>query len=85
MNYLFQTKEITWDSSRVFPPVRCSLFSHGMTGVTFLGDPSAGSGLPRGTIVYTTQPLPAQVFLISGTPGAITQRHVCVPPGGPKH
>ena len=57
----FQTKEITWDSARSFPPVRCCLFSHGITGITFLGDPSAGSGMPRGTIVYATQAVPQQV------------------------
>ena len=61
INIKFQTKEITWDSARSFPPVRCCLFSHGMTGITFLGDPSAGSGMPRGTIVYATQAVPQQV------------------------
>ena len=56
-----QAKAVTWDPSRVFPPVRACLFSHGLTGITFLGDPSAGSGLPRGTMVYATQPIPNQV------------------------
>ena len=50
-----------WDFSRAFPPVRACLFSHGLTGVTFLGDPSAGSGLPRGTMVYANMPIPFQV------------------------
>ena len=61
MHFSLQTKEITWDSARSFPPVRCCLFSHGMTGITFLGDPSAGSGMPRGTIIYATQAVPQQV------------------------
>jgi hypothetical protein len=60
----FQAKEITWDTSRSFPPVRSCLFSHGLTVVTFLGDPSAGSGLPRGTLVYASQPIPSQVCII---------------------
>ena len=54
-------KEILWDTARAFPPVRACLFSHAMTGVTFLGDPSAGSGYPRGTVVYATQAIPQQV------------------------
>ena len=57
----FQLKEVTWDTRRAYPPVRACLFSHHMTGITFLSDPSAGSGLPRGTIVYASQPIPAQV------------------------
>ena len=50
-----------WDTGRVFPPVRSCLFSHSMTGITFLGNPSAGSGLPRGTMVYANQAVPYQV------------------------
>ncbi|CAG5121382.1 unnamed protein product, partial [Candidula unifasciata] len=42
------SKEMVWDVARPFPPVRACLFSHGMTAVMFLGDPSAGVGLPRG-------------------------------------
>lgn len=53
-------KEIVWDASRSFPPVRSCFFSHGMTGITFLGDPSVGTGLPRGTMVYAAQPIPSQ-------------------------
>ncbi|XP_077996372.1 putative E3 ubiquitin-protein ligase HECTD4 [Glandiceps talaboti] len=53
-------KEITWEPSRTFPPVRACLYSHGLTGITFLGDPSAGSGLPRGTMCYATQSIPSQ-------------------------
>ena len=62
--YHFQAKEITWDTKRTFPPLRSCLFSHSVTAVTFLGDPSVGSGLPRGTIVYSTQAIPNQVFYI---------------------
>jgi hypothetical protein len=54
---------MTWDTSRNFPPVRACLFSHNLTGVTFLGDPSAGSGLPRGTLVYANIPIPLQVCI----------------------
>lgn len=49
------------DANRSFPPVRASVFSQAMTGVTFLGDPSTGSGLPRGTMIYANQPIPQQV------------------------
>lgn len=60
----FQNKEMLWDPNRIFPPVRTCVFSHSMTGVTFLGDPNTGSGLPRGTIVYANQSLPQQVSTI---------------------
>ncbi|GAB5579058.1 probable E3 ubiquitin-protein ligase HECTD4 isoform X7 [Prionailurus iriomotensis] len=53
-------KEITWSPSRVFPPVRACMFSSRLTSVTFLADPSAGGGLPRGTFIYATSPLPVQ-------------------------
>lgn len=56
-----QPKEITWSASRVFPPVRACMFSSHLTSVTFLADPSAGGGLPRGTFIYATSPLPVQV------------------------
>lgn len=56
-----QPKEITWSPSRVFPPVRACMFSSHLTSVTFLADPSAGGGLPRGTFIYATSPLPVQV------------------------
>ncbi|XP_053376532.1 probable E3 ubiquitin-protein ligase HECTD4 [Mercenaria mercenaria] len=55
-----RNKEMTWDTSRNFPPVRACLFSHNLNGVTFLGDPSAGSGMPRGTMVYANIPIPLQ-------------------------
>ncbi|XP_032954347.1 probable E3 ubiquitin-protein ligase HECTD4 isoform X6 [Rhinolophus ferrumequinum] len=55
-----QPKEITWNPSRVFPPVRACMFSSHLTSVTFLADPSAGGGLPRGTFIYATSPLPVQ-------------------------
>ncbi|KAG9487790.1 hypothetical protein GDO78_007527 [Eleutherodactylus coqui] len=53
-------KEITWCPSRVFPPVRACMFSSHLTAVTFLADPSAGGGLPRGTFIYATSPVPIQ-------------------------
>ncbi|KAA8578851.1 hypothetical protein FQN60_005319, partial [Etheostoma spectabile] len=53
-------KEITWCPSRVFPPVRACMFSSRLTSVTFLADPSAGGGLPRGTFIYATCPVPIQ-------------------------
>ncbi|XP_029685253.1 LOW QUALITY PROTEIN: probable E3 ubiquitin-protein ligase HECTD4 [Takifugu rubripes] len=55
-----QPKEITWCPSRVFPPVRACMFSSRLTSVTFLADPSAGGGLPRGTFIYATSPIPIQ-------------------------
>ncbi|XP_066465637.1 probable E3 ubiquitin-protein ligase HECTD4 [Tiliqua scincoides] len=55
-----QPKEITWSPSRVFPPVRACMFSSHLTAVTFLADPSAGGGLPRGTFIYATSPVPIQ-------------------------
>ncbi|XP_027132186.1 probable E3 ubiquitin-protein ligase HECTD4 isoform X1 [Larimichthys crocea] len=55
-----QPKEITWCPSRVFPPVRACMFSSRLTSVTFLADPSAGGGLPRGTFIYATCPVPIQ-------------------------
>lgn len=54
------SKEMLWDVQRQFPPARACLFSHGMTGVTFMGDPSAGVGLPRGTMIYANQPIPRE-------------------------
>lgn len=56
-----QPKEITWCPSRVFPPVRACMFASRLTSVTFLADPSAGGGLPRGTFIYATSPIPIQV------------------------
>ncbi|XP_043354240.1 probable E3 ubiquitin-protein ligase HECTD4 isoform X3 [Dermochelys coriacea] len=55
-----QPKEVTWSPSRVFPPVRACMFSSHLTAVTFLADPSAGGGLPRGTFIYATSPVPVQ-------------------------
>ncbi|KAL8180059.1 UNVERIFIED_CONTAM: putative E3 ubiquitin-protein ligase HTD4, partial [Gekko kuhli] len=55
-----QPKEITWSPSRVFPPVRACMFSSHLTAVTFLADPSAGGGLPRGTFIYATSCVPVQ-------------------------
>lgn len=61
MGFSHQPKEITWCPSRVFPPVRACMFSSRLTSVTFLADPSAGGGLPRGTFIYATCPVPVQV------------------------
>lgn len=61
MFFSHQPKEITWCPSRVFPPVRACMFSSRLTSVTFLADPSAGGGLPRGTFIYATCPVPIQV------------------------
>ncbi|XP_013909607.1 PREDICTED: probable E3 ubiquitin-protein ligase HECTD4 [Thamnophis sirtalis] len=58
--FLVQPKEITWSPSRVFPPVRACMFSSHLTAVTFLADPSAGGGLPRGTFIYATSAVPVQ-------------------------
>ncbi|XP_061115937.1 probable E3 ubiquitin-protein ligase HECTD4 isoform X3 [Conger conger] len=55
-----QPKEITWSPSRVFPPVRACMFSSRLASVTFLADPSVGGGLPRGTFIYATSPVPVQ-------------------------
>ncbi|XP_043924358.1 probable E3 ubiquitin-protein ligase HECTD4 isoform X2 [Protopterus annectens] len=55
-----QPKEITWCPFRVFPPVRACMFSSHLTAVTFLADPSAGGGLPRGTFIYATSSIPVQ-------------------------
>ncbi|KAK7087914.1 probable E3 ubiquitin-protein ligase HECTD4 isoform X2 [Littorina saxatilis] len=54
------SKEMVWDVTRSFPPVRACLFSQSLTVLTFLGDPSAGSGLPRGTMVFANQPIPKE-------------------------
>ncbi|GAB6029828.1 putative E3 ubiquitin-protein ligase HTD4 [Chamberlinius hualienensis] len=54
-------KEITWNTTRGFPPVRASLFSHGLTGITYLGEPgSSPQGMPRGTFIYASQGIPLQ-------------------------
>ncbi|PFX24720.1 putative E3 ubiquitin-protein ligase HECTD4 [Stylophora pistillata] len=51
-------KQIVLDGSRVFPPVRGCVFTEGHTCVHFMADPTAGFGLPRGTFVYASSPLP---------------------------
>ena len=58
---VLQSKEMVWEVTRSFPPVRACLFSQSLTVITFLGDPSAGSGLPRGTMVFANQPIPKEV------------------------
>ncbi|XP_052243277.1 probable E3 ubiquitin-protein ligase HECTD4 isoform X2 [Dreissena polymorpha] len=55
-----RNKEMTWDACRVFPPVQGCLFSNNMSSLTFLGDPSARGGFPRGTMVYANMPIPQQ-------------------------
>lgn len=42
------------------------MFSSRLTSVTFLADPSAGGGLPRGTFIYATCPVPIQVSRVKG-------------------
>ncbi|XP_025090246.1 probable E3 ubiquitin-protein ligase HECTD4 isoform X2 [Pomacea canaliculata] len=54
------SKEMVWDVTRAFPPIRACLFSQSLTVITFLGDPSAGSGLPRGAMVFANQPIPKE-------------------------
>ena len=64
-----------WDVTRPFPPVRACLFSQSLTVITFLGDPSAGSGLPRGTMVFANQPIPKEVSfatVTATTPSTVT-------------
>ena len=56
---VLQSPEMTWCPGRTFPPVRASVFSAGLTGVTFLADPSVPAGLPRGVLVYASQPIPS--------------------------
>lgn len=58
-----KTSEVTWNISKLFPPVRSCLFTNGDCAITFLGDPSASSGLPRGTIVYASKPVQSLVCL----------------------
>lgn len=54
-------KKIVLDSSRSFPPVRGCVFTEGHTCVQYMADPGAGFGLPRGTFVYASAPLPQKV------------------------
>lgn len=54
-------KKIVLDGSRTFPPVRGCVFTEGHTCVQFMADPAAGHGLPRGTFLYASAPLPHKV------------------------
>lgn len=54
-------KKMVLDGSRPFPPVRGCVFTEGCTCVQFMADPAAGFGLPRGTFVYASAPLPQRV------------------------
>ena len=54
-------KKMVLDGSRPFPPVRGCVFTEGYTCIHFMADPAAGSGLPRGTFVYASAPLPQRV------------------------
>lgn len=54
-------KKMVLDGSRPFPPVRGCIFTEGYTCVHFMADPAAGFGLPRGTFVYASAPLPQRV------------------------
>ncbi|XP_068681108.1 probable E3 ubiquitin-protein ligase HECTD4 isoform X3 [Montipora foliosa] len=51
-------KRIVLDGSRAFPPVRGCVFTERNTCVHFMADPAAGFGLPRGTFLYASAPLP---------------------------
>ena len=54
-------KKMVLDGSRAFPPVRGCVFTEGYTCVHFIADPAAGFGLPRGTFIYASAPLPQKV------------------------
>jgi len=54
-------KRMVLDGGRPFPPVRGCVFTEGYTCVHFMADPAAGFGLPRGTFVYASAPLPQRV------------------------
>ena len=54
-------KKMVLDGIRVFPPVRGCVFTEGHTCVHFMADPTAGFGLPRGTFLYASSPLPQKV------------------------
>ena len=59
-------KKMVLDGSRPFPPVRGCVFTEGYTCVHFMADPAAGFGLPRGTFVYASAPLPQRVSYSGG-------------------
>ena len=59
-------KKMVLDGSRPFPPVRGCVFTEGYTCVHFMADPGAGFGLPRGTFVYASAPLPQRVSCSGG-------------------
>lgn len=59
-------KKMVLDGSRAFPPVRGCVFTEGYTCVHFMADPAAGFGLPRGTFVYASSPLPQRVSYRGG-------------------
>ena len=59
-------KKMVLDGSRPFPPVRGCIFTEGYTCVHFMADPAAGFGLPRGTFVYASAPLPQRVSYSGG-------------------
>lgn len=59
-------KKMVLDGSRAFPPVRGCVFTEGYTCVHFMTDPAAGFGLPRGTFVYASSPLPQRVSYRGG-------------------
>lgn len=51
------------------------MFSSHLTSVTFLADPSAGGGLPRGTFIYATSPIPVQVAILVACTDKLTTHH----------
>jgi len=48
---------VSWDQSQSFPPLKSILFTRDGTAITYLGEPSTTSGLPRGEFLYATSPL----------------------------
>lgn len=55
------SKRMVLDGGRAFPPVRGCVFTEGHTCVHYMADPAAGFGLPRGTFIYASAPLPQKV------------------------
>ena len=51
-------KVMTWDPSKTFPPLKSTLFTHNMQGITYYSEPAAVSGIPRGIFVYSNQMIP---------------------------
>lgn len=48
---------VSWDQSQSYPPLKSILFTREGAAITYLGEPTTSSGLPRGEFVYATSPL----------------------------